>query len=81
MVVTKAGHPFFGMQLSIDLRVARRRDGYIQVVVPDGSRMLIPKRWTDLVNPVGESQRNVQRFSLAGIRMLLSLVGEISSQT
>ena len=48
MTVTRPHHPFKGKTLDI-LRHARRQGRlYLVLVLPDGSRSLIPADWTDL---------------------------------
>lgn|SRR5512133_1372972 len=73
-IITMAGHPLRGRALQVDSRVASRSDGFVQVVLPDGSRTVVPLEWTDLV--VGETTADVRGvwFTRDGIRTLLRLV-------
>ena len=81
VTVVKVGHPLCGRQLRADLARARRRDGKIPVVLPDGSNALIPIKWTDAVEaPLEDAGARVElRFDISGLRRLLRLVEAMSS--
>jgi YD repeat-containing protein len=77
VVVTLRGHPLCGETLQVDLRVAARGDGFVQVVLPDGSRTLLRIEWTDAQ---GERDVNANelRFTRDGLRRLLRVVNALS---
>jgi hypothetical protein len=74
VVVTLRGHPLFGETLQVDLRVAARGDGFIQVVLPDGSRALLPVEWTDAAAGEHDVNADELRFTRDGLRRLLRMV-------
>ena len=68
VIVTKRGHPFYGLRLGIDPRIAHRRDRQMQVILPDGSRMVISEEWTNLAEPSRKEGSCMRvRFSVLGL--------------
>ena len=56
MTITRSHHPFEGQSLEV-LRQARMPDGLqFVLILPDGSKSLIPAGWTDFKNPSVASQ-------------------------
>jgi len=72
------GHPLCGETLQVDLRVAARGDGFIQVVLPDGSRALLPIEWTDAAPGERDVNAGEMRFTRDGLRRLLRVVNALS---
>jgi len=72
------GHPLCGETLQVDLRVAARGDGFIQVVLPDGSRALLPIEWTDAAPGGRDVSTDELRFTRDGLRRLLRVVTALS---
>lgn len=79
VTVTAPGHPLRGKRLRVDTDIAARSDGYIMVIIPDGSRALLPLTWTDL-SPSERSDEENPRFSLEGLRRLVEAIDELSSR-
>jgi len=72
------GHPLCGETLQVDPRVAPRGDGFIQVVLPDGSRALLPIEWTDAAAGERDVNADERRFTREGLRRLLRVVDALS---
>ena len=51
VTVTRVHHAFEGQCLAVHGRVHRRGRAHLLLVLPDGSRSLIPAEWTDLPSP------------------------------
>lgn len=47
MTITRERHAFEGQSLTVINRIRRRGDLLLLVSLPDGSRSLIPARWSD----------------------------------
>jgi hypothetical protein len=80
VVVTLRGHPLRGETLQVDARVAARSDGFIQVVLPDGSRAQLPVDWTNAGSGAGGADASELRFTREGLRRLLRVVGALSGR-
>jgi hypothetical protein len=74
------GHPLRGETLQVDLRVAARSDGFIQVILPDGSRTLLPVEKTD-ITPGKAAASGRLCFTRDGLRALLLVVEDLSSRS
>src|SRR5207245_4621336 len=48
VTITRSHHAFEGQSLVVDGRVHRQGRAHLLLVLPDGSRSLIPAEWTDL---------------------------------
>jgi hypothetical protein len=77
------GHPLRGRTLCVDPGGGGlRRDRRVQVVLPDGSRALLPIVWTNLASPsvadVDGAPR--PRFTREGLRRLLRLAHAMASK-
>ena len=51
--LTRPRHPFEGRQLPVLGRMRRHGEVELLVVLPDGSKRLVPAAWTDLDRPPG----------------------------
>jgi len=80
VVITMRGHPLHGETLQVDLRVAARSDDFIQVVLPDGSRTLLPVGWTDMA-PSETTCGDAVRFTRDGLRKLVRVVEALSCRS
>lgn len=83
MTITRAGHPLRGRRLRVDRSGgARRNDGKVIVLLPDGSPALIPTDWTDLhLHTHAVSLDNGSKtvlLNLTGLRRLVRLVDAMS---
>lgn len=78
VLITKKGHPLVGQRLRIDQKIARRRDGFVQLLLPDGSPALVPLAWTDLAGP---SESTDLSFTLSGLRAFAAIVRDLGSRT
>jgi len=76
-----AGHPLRGETLQVDMRVAGRTDGFIQVVLPDGSHALLPIKWTDAAPGVRNADVGEVRFTREGLRRLLRTVDVLTCRS
>src|SRR5262249_53515589 len=47
VIITRERHPFEGCTLAVIGSIRRRGVLFVQACLPDGSRALIPARWTD----------------------------------
>lgn len=76
-----AGHPLRGETLQVDLRVAARTDGFIQVVLPDGSHALLPIKWTDAAPGVQDAEVGKLRFTREALRRLLRTIDALTCRS
>ena len=74
VTVIKSGHPLQGQQLPIDASVARRGDGFIQVILPDGSRTVLPVAWTDRRATESVTHQAGAAFTVEGWRYLVDRI-------
>jgi hypothetical protein len=83
VTVARAGHPLDGRRLRVDPCGGRRRDGRIQVLLPDGSASLFPVAWTDPAAPstVADHGAAPPRFTADGLRRLVRLVDGLAGVT
>ena len=57
MTITRERHPFEGQSLAVISSIRRRGVLLVLVVLPDGSRSLIPADWTDWKARAGQVER------------------------
>ncbi len=77
--VTRPRHPFEGRPL--DVLGSMRRHGEVEllVVLPDGSKRLIPAAWTDLEDPADGGGGDGGPSTLGPVRDLLQLAALVSA--
>ena len=74
MIITRPHHPFHGQSLEV-LRQARMPAGLqFVLILPDGSKSLIPADWTDFKSASGAPQAPVLVGSLDDLLRLRVLV-------
>src|SRR5207245_11628507 len=72
VTITRSHHAFEGQSLVVDGRVHRQGRAHLLLVLPDGSRSLIPAEWTDLRSSEDTPVANPSpRISLAPLSDLL----------
>jgi hypothetical protein len=54
--VIRARHPFEGRALNVLETIHRKRRLHLVLILPDGSKSLIPANWTDLASPAQPHQ-------------------------
>jgi len=81
-MVVRAAHPLRGKKLRVAVAESRR-DGFIQVVLPDGKPSMLPVAWTDLGTPDGDvtpdAAAAAPTLDLVGLRRLMHLVQILSA--
>jgi hypothetical protein len=81
VTIIRVGHPLRGQRLLVERRSgAHRRDGNVQVALPDGSPMLLPISWTDLAACAEPAAVDRPRFDIEGLRRMLRLAGQRGSK-
>ena len=80
--LTRPRHPFEGQQLAVLGRMRRHGEMELLVVLPDGSKRLIPAAWTDLESPPGGGSGDAPRTlgSVADLLGLSVLVLDLSAR-
>lgn len=76
----RPGHPLHGRTLPVDRRIARRRDGNVQVLLPDGSAAVVPLSWTDSAIGAGFLRARGAHLDVDALRALIRLVDELASR-
>ena len=72
MTVIRARHPFEGRSLSVLGPTHRKGRLHLVLILPDGSKSLIPVDWTDLASPAQPQQvRSAQTATLGTLEDLL----------
>ena len=69
--VTRAHHPLLGQEFEV-LKVSAKN---VVVQLPDGSRLRLPRQWTDDGSPVAaDGCEEANRLTIDGLQCLLRLV-------
>ncbi|MBV9206230.1 MAG: hypothetical protein JO037_12730 [Actinobacteria bacterium] len=71
--LTRPRHPFDGQLLPVLGRMRRHGEVELLVVLPDGSKRLIPAAWTDLERPPGGTDAGDGPATLGSVPDLLGL--------
>ena len=71
MTIVRRCHPFEGQALEILGRTHRRGNLHLVLVLPDGTRSLVPAAWTDLHGTPEAQAADPQTATLASIEQLL----------
>lgn len=67
MTILREHHPLQGQTLEVFSRVQRRGVLYLTLVLPDGSRSMIPAAWTDFIPNRHKIPRTHQPLDSSGI--------------
>ena len=82
--LTRPRHPFEGRQLPVLGRMRRHGEVELLVVLPDGSKRLVPAAWTDLDRPPGAADAGDGPATLGSVPDLLGLsvlVSDLSARS
>ena len=82
--LTRSRHPFEGQPLPVLGRMRRHGEVELLVVLPDGSKRLIPAAWTDLERPPGVTDAGDGLATLGSVPDLLGLsvlVSDLSARS
>ncbi len=82
--LTRPRHPFEGQPLPVLGRMRRHGEVELLVVLPDGSKRLIPAAWTDLERPPGGTGAGGGPATLGAVPDLLGLsvlVSDLSARS
>lgn len=71
--LTRPRHPFEGQPLPVLGRMRRHGEVELLVVLPDGSKRLVPAAWTDLERPPGGADAGDGPATLGSVPDLLGL--------
>ena len=69
VTVTRVCHPFEGKALAVWQSIRRQGRTYLVLILPDGSKSMIPVEWTDLATPAASKPDTVP--TLASLEDLL----------
>jgi hypothetical protein len=69
-----------GRTLQVDPNVAPRTADFVQVVLPDSSRTVLPIGWTNLASDDNVSRRNL-RFTANGLRLLAQRIKAMANRS
>jgi hypothetical protein len=82
--LTRPRHPFEGQPLPVLVRMRRHGEVELLVVLPDGSKRLVPAAWTDLEGPPGVTDAGGGPATLGSVADLLELsvlVSDLSARS
>lgn len=77
VVIVRARHPLEGRSLRWLGQMRRHGRVELLVVLPDGSKSLIPAEWTDRVTPAEEASAPATVATLADLAQAVALVAEL----
>jgi hypothetical protein len=81
VVITRSRHPLEGMSLRMLGRMRRHGRLELLVVLPDGSKRLIPQAWTDQAAEEADGSEAVATLgSLADLLAVCALVDDLAGQ-
>ena len=81
VTLTRRRHPFEGRSLRVLGSMRRHGETELLVVLPDGSKRLIPAAWTDLENTAGGAGGGPSALgAVADLRRLSVLVCDLSAR-
>src|SRR5437867_10127997 len=81
LTIIRPHHPFEGQSLSVLRRSHRQGRLYFVLILPDGSKSLIPAAWTDFDSPARPAGDQQLVGSLEGLLHLRSLVDALLGRT
>jgi hypothetical protein len=77
VTITRRHHPLLGQQLD----VWRVNKSILVLTMHDGSRVKLPREWTDLDGPVpGCAPNGDSRFTVSGLRELIQLLERLRNR-
>lgn len=80
VTLTRRRHPFEGRQLRVLGSMRRHGETELLVVLPDGSKRLIPAAWTDLENTASGEDGLSALGAVADLQRLSVLVCDLSAR-
>jgi hypothetical protein len=81
VTLTRRRHPFEGRPLQVLGSMRRHGAAELLVVLPDGSKRLIPAAWTDLEQPAGGDDAAATLGSVSDLLHASVLVSGLSART
>jgi hypothetical protein len=80
VTLTRRRHPFEGRSLQVLGSMRRHGTAELLVVLPDGSKRLIPAAWTDLEQPAGGDDAAATLGSVPDLLQMSVLVSGLSAR-